>query len=168
MEAVSYSWGRLKHAIPAQVVGETVQRIQNEDGCCPPGRLVKEAQPKNSPLHKLFTWDNRAAADQWRRYEARNIINCLVITVQHNDVDVIVPAFLSSGYTVATQEKGEGYRSFPSVAEDPDLSREAMEALMGRLTTLRQRFADLEPFLGVWGAIDDLEAVLAKRLDKAA
>ncbi len=163
MDVVSYSWGRLKHAIPAQVVGETVQRIQTEDGYCSPGRLVEEARSKANPLHPLFTWDNFAAADQWRRHEARNIINCLVVTVRHDDVDVIVPAFLSSGYTVATQEKGEGYRSFPSVAEDPDLSREAMEALMGRLTTLRQRFADLQPFLEVWDAIDNTEVALAKR-----
>ena len=44
-----------------------------------PEQIVKAAEDERSELHKCFTWDDSAAANKWRLYEARQIVCQLII-----------------------------------------------------------------------------------------
>ena len=78
METLQISWGTIKFkGDPVRVVKE-LESIGEE---VKPQQMVDYAKAhKNSELHKCFTWDNSAAADKYRLYEARQIQRNLIIT----------------------------------------------------------------------------------------
>jgi hypothetical protein len=106
----------------------------------------------------MFTWDDDEAAHKWRVHEARNVINALSITITVNDQEVTGPAFISVGHILKTQGEGEGYRSLSVVMTDPEFAQEAMNEAMGRLRSIRARYASLEALSPVWAALDQVAA----------
>ena len=69
--------------------------------------VVEQAKPPRSALHKHFNWDNRKAAHEYRRQQARALLARIRITVL-NPEPTTVRAFVSlaedrrsrSGYTL--------------------------------------------------------------------
>lgn len=154
-----YEWGSRSFHVDAQIVGETVDRITSNEGYCAPARLVDAARKDTSPIHNLFTWDNKVAADKWRTHEARQIINALTVTMQMNGEQVSAPAFLSVGHVVATQDAGEGYRPLSVVISDDAFAREAMADVVMRLRAIRRRYETIEALSPLWKVLEELETV---------
>ena len=48
------------------------------DGLLKPEDVVEAARPANSPLHTRFTWDDSAAAHQFRLEQARTLIRTTI------------------------------------------------------------------------------------------
>lgn len=46
--------------------------------------IVEKAKDPGTELHKCFTWDDKEAAELWRRLEASKILKRLVMVVCHN------------------------------------------------------------------------------------
>ena len=46
-----------------------------------PGAVVEVARPVSAPLHPFFEWDNAVAAEKYRLFQARNIVNHLQVVV---------------------------------------------------------------------------------------
>lgn len=155
-----YQWKRGRsHPADAQIVGDAIDAIVETEGRCTPQHLVEKAKPKAHPLHNLFTWDNATAANQWRTYEARNIINSVVVMSSEN-VDNPPPAFISVGHVGATLEFGEGYRPFSIVMGHPQFQKEALTEAMGRLHAVRRRYESIAELSPVWDAIEEVEVAL--------
>lgn len=51
---------------PVERIASEVERIAEQHGECHPAAYVKAAKSKRSPLHPTLTWDDGAAAEQWR------------------------------------------------------------------------------------------------------
>jgi len=153
-----YSWGRQSYAINPQVVGETVERIADDEGVCTPGRLVEEARDEQSTLHPLFTWPDDAAAEKWRAHEARNVMNSLTVTVVSEGKSLRGPAFISVGHTRQAGISGEGYRPVRVVLANDVLAQEALQDALSRMRAIRQRYAHLAALAEVWQALDRVEA----------
>lgn len=159
IQHVAYSWGDRKFSVSAQIVGEAVSAITEDHGRCEPSMLVGMARSKTSPLHALFTWNNKAAAEKWRTHEARQIIRSINVTVAINDgEEVQTPAFISVGHVAETQHAGEGYRSVSVIAADEAFAQEAMHEVLSRIRALKRRYASIEALSPLWKALDELEA----------
>lgn len=81
---MAYQWreGSAYHdRADAQEVGEAIDQLANSKGGRPltPDEIVAAAEDPRSPLHELFEWDNRKAAYNWRKSQARDITGALVI-----------------------------------------------------------------------------------------
>lgn len=163
-----YEWGRRSYVVPAPVVAETVEGIASREGCCPPGRLVAEAENVASPLHRLFTWDDDAAADHWRTHEARQIIGAITVRVIVGDTESRGPAFASVGHTSVTMDRGEGYRSISVIMRDPAWKKEALAEALARLDACRVRYEALEELAPVWAAMETIRPRAKKRTKRAA
>ncbi len=163
-----YEWGRRSYAVPAPVVAETVEGIATREGCCPPARLVAEAESEVSPLHRLFTWDDNAAAGHWRTHEARQIIGAITVRVIVGDTESRGPAFASVGHTSVTMDRGEGYRSIGVVMRDKAWKEEALAEALSRLDACRARYETLEELAPVWAAMESIRPRRTKRPKKAA
>lgn len=135
----------------AQTVIEAI-RVKNGGTPCDPEMLVDACRPKTHPMHKLFTWDDSTAADNWRRHEARRIIGSIEIVridEEKKEPGRIIPAFVAmpTGGYVGTEE-----------AMSDDRSELILDQAMAYLNGFKVRFGRLTEFAKVLSAIDDLQA----------
>lgn len=81
-----YKWKRGVKAPAANVqrVGEALEEIRRDEGALPAKSIVERASDKRSPLHPLFTWDDRTAAHEFRLEQARKLVRNIVV-VQHDN-----------------------------------------------------------------------------------
>lgn len=93
--------------------------------------VLEEAKDENSPLHSHFEWDDSAAAEAHRRYQARVLIQRCKITVVESEPTTI-RAFVS---LQSDREAGGGYRMTTKVMDDAALREELMHDI--RLTIAR-------------------------------
>ena len=78
-----YKWARnFNYKVPAQVVGEEIQKIEEKNGSVTPSAIVEKARAKNNPMHQMFEWDDKKAAELQRRQTARQIMGNLTVIVE--------------------------------------------------------------------------------------
>lgn len=151
-----YEWGHKSFGVDPNIVGSTIERLAKENGgACPPGHLVDEARPDESPLHGLFEWDDVVAADSWRRHEARRIISCLVVVDEALDANP--PAFVHVKVHHDDGEVAEGYSATVDVIRNPALRGQVLAEAVSKLNGLRRRYNSLAELQSVWEALDSIE-----------
>lgn len=74
-----YEWkAGTMHKTPAAVAASVMTQLANE-GNLNAQALVDVSEDEDAPLHGEFEWDNTIAGGEWRKHQARNLINALVI-----------------------------------------------------------------------------------------
>jgi hypothetical protein len=87
--------------------------------------VIKEAQDERSILHSYFEWDDSEAAIQYRREQARSLIQKCRITVLTSE-PTHVRAFVS---LPSDRESGGGYRMVADVMNNISLREEFVHDL---------------------------------------
>ena len=87
--------------------------------------VIKEAQDEGSILHSYFEWDDSEAAVQYRREQARSLIQKCRITVLTSE-PTHVRAFVS---LPSDRESGGGYRMVADVMNNTSLREEFVHDL---------------------------------------
>ena len=87
--------------------------------------VIKEAQDEGSILHSYFEWDDSEAAVQYRREQARSLIQKCRITVLTSE-PTHVRAFVS---LPSDRESGGGYRMVADVMNNISLREEFVHDL---------------------------------------
>lgn len=93
-----YQW-KVSGIIPvdAQVAGEELDRIYQENGKLEPSKIVEESRLETAPLHKCFEWNDEVAAEKYRENQAQTIIRMITTVVEtDNKKPVEVRAFVST------------------------------------------------------------------------
>ena len=70
-----------------QQIGECLDRIRIKHGHLKPEVVVSYAKPDESPLHRVFEWDDAAAAEEYRLIQARTLVRSVVVEMK-NDMRV--------------------------------------------------------------------------------
>ena len=70
----------------ATVVGKAIARLCKK-GKGTPCDIVRTAEPETSELHPYFTWDDSIAGFNWRKQEARTLVNAIV-TVTDDGIEM--------------------------------------------------------------------------------
>jgi hypothetical protein len=64
----------------AQTVGEFLEKLTEErGGQITPQEIVVAAEDIQSPIHAYFEWDDKIAGAEYRKYQARRLINHVII-----------------------------------------------------------------------------------------
>ena len=82
--------------------------------------VLQAAQDENNILHRFFEWDDTEAAKQYRREQARSLIQRCKITVL-DSTPTHVRAFIS---LPSDRESGGGYRMVANVMGNEDMREE--------------------------------------------
>lgn len=97
--------------VTADAVGSELSRIYKRDGELTAPVVVDEARPDNAVLHPAFEWNDLKAAEEYRVYQARNIIKQVQIVTENKDgsksersVFVHVPSHISGKSAYHTVE----------------------------------------------------------------
>jgi len=133
-----YAW---KRGVPAdaQVVGATLERIEQRAGLVTPELLVTECGPKEHELHHLFTWNDREAAKLRRLDEARYILRSLVVKTPHDGEVLPVRAYLAT----SSEESEQAYYSLATIESRPDLSESVIEQVKRELRAVQAKLETL-------------------------
>jgi hypothetical protein len=133
-----------------------IKGLENSKGQITARKLLDDARSARSPLHALFNWNIKHAAERWWLHRARLIIGAVTIQVTHQHAVIKSPC-----YVVDTTTAGEGYRSVVSMKTDSASARESLiytlEVAAGHL----RRAYDLAGPLGLTRELDALLAQIA-------
>jgi hypothetical protein len=142
---------------PAEVIFKELERAK-VDGSISLQTIVDNARPKTAPLHGEFTWANGEAADKWRLYEARKIVQSIEIVHESS------PATRAYEATTVIVEQDEGsqepavsmrvFRSVSDIMADPVARDELLTQAIQDAIAWRKRYAALQELAQVFAALD--------------
>ena len=124
-------------------------------GCFQPQDLVDAARKPKAPLHPLFEWDNRKAAEEHRLSQARNVLRSIRVVMEDDGDGKEWPA--RAYLNVRQSEDVGGYMVVDDVMSDPVLKAQALSDCRRLLKGIRRRYAHLKELASLWGDIDELE-----------
>jgi hypothetical protein len=141
----------------AQVLGETLDAIRKErGGRLTPKAVVEAARDEASPLHLHFEWDDAAAAEAYRRDQAREIIR--VVRVEDDDGEVR-PAYFS-----VRSKGGQSYAALEDVLSSRDLQLEVRRAAKRDLDAWESRYRELSEICEL---VQPAQRRLSEEIDRA-
>lgn len=142
----------------AERYGRELQRLYDTGVALTAGNVAAAARKRTSPLHDWFTWQNDAAADQWRLYEARNMLRGIAFVVEEGEE---VPEPLRFFVALRVERDGEEdteYLPMPVVHAEPDLEAQALRIAAKELAAYREKYGRLKRLETIinWAMLDDL------------
>jgi hypothetical protein len=141
-----------------------VAALADAEGCITPEAVVEAARPEDAPLHGLFPWDDKVAADKYRLMRARAIIRSVVYLKAERHYGIAMPNFIRDG---DRPPREAGYRSIDSMQGRPDLARKTVLSELSRVRSYLTRAQNIARALGLdqefdllMGQIAGLETIL--------
>lgn len=132
--------------INAQTAGEICEQLAAENKLTAQS-LVDASEPETAPLHNAFEWDNRIAGNEWRKYQARNIIHSLVIVREEAEPQKV--------YFNLDKKENE-YTHIDVILSSEDDYNKMMENALNELRSFQRKYARLEALRPVFDEIDKL------------
>jgi hypothetical protein len=139
--------------VPAQVVGEEIALLENEnDGALSLETVVRSAKRKKSPIHDCFEWDDVAAGKKYRVQQAREMLRKIVVVYEDTGGKTEeIRAF------VCVQHEDENYyTSTARIVEDEELQENVLAQILAELLATKKKYAQFKsPKLqAIWDAVD--------------
>lgn len=144
-----YKWRKgFQARTEADIARAEFERIRGKAGALTAGAIVDESRPDDAALHPEFEWDDAAAADHYRHYQARTLVRALVpVRIETAEE----PAREVPVYTLA-QGQDEGAPSYHPT-----------EMVVGRVDLLADAISRLREYADKSSrAVEDLIAVAQK------
>lgn len=127
-----------------------LKRIANKNGgLLQPETVVESARPASSPLHSRFEWDNTVAGQQYRIWQARQLIRVSVEIIPSMEKPTDVFVSLS---TDREKESG-GYRIMVDVLTDKQMRQQMLADALAELEIFREKYSRLKELAAVFAAI---------------
>lgn len=142
------------YPIPAETIGEELDRIKSVHGNINPETIVESAKNESSPIHQCFrTWDVGVAAHHYWLSEARNLSNSViqvVITKENRPEQSINVSIVRS----------DGHRGYEQ-SIDVISNDQSQQQLVGEGASIIKGWFDRFELLGMLGPfISAVEALL--------
>jgi len=133
------------------IVRRELRKITSSAGKLTPEEVVNAARPDDHPLHRYFDWDDTAAAEKYRLYQARGLIRSVHIIYQVGHVRIRTVEIIRDPDVPAGQQ---GYRLVRNIQSDRAAARDAVLAEFARIESSLKRARDLAIVLGFSDQID--------------
>lgn len=151
----AYAWkpGTRIHGVDAQAAGDHLEIIREKNGgTLTPEAVLADARSNNSPIHSAFEWDDSAAAEKHRLWQARYLLACLTVnvTIQKQE-ERPVRAFV---HVTRTPEAVRQYVPVAAAMADADMRKQVLERAWNDLLSWRQKYADLKELASIFEAVD--------------
>ena len=156
---MEYHWKKdTRWRAKAQDAGEELERItQKYDGRLTAQCVVDEARNKDSPLHKDFEWDDRAAADSWRRETARLLLRTIIVSVGNGDENKASRAFVNVVKAESDDlPSSRYYARVQDALSDPETRQYVLNKAYKEADEYRKRYEELEEVATIITAINEL------------
>ena len=146
-----FSWKEgSRHKVDPNIAG-TVCAEMEAAGTLTADNLVEVSKPKNAPLHSEFEWNNTKAAEEWRKHQARNIINSLVIVTEPEEPAQGVRAFFK------IEAREQHYESVVTIVQREDKYEALKATALRELIAIQRKYQQIAELGKVFAAIDELK-----------
>lgn len=148
---VHYEWkqgSRIKADV--NIVGRVCEELERE-GRLNAQELVDVSRDEDAPLHDLFEWDDKIAAEKYRYVQAQEIIRSIV--VRQVDKPITTRAFSSIS--------NKQYVSTTKAMSKESTRRIMLKNALNELDAFKRKYQNLKELDGVINAIDELEKEVA-------
>lgn len=129
--------------------GELKKLVAKHGGKVTPRLVVEYARNPRTALHARFTWDDGEAAEKYRLWEARALLNVFVTVLVPDTEPVRVFTSLSTD-----RHKRGGYRLTTSVLSDTEHRAIMLADAKRELHAVKLRYQHLNELAEVWAAIN--------------
>jgi hypothetical protein len=120
-------------------------------GMLKPKAVVDAARPARNPLHSLFQWDDTKAAEEYRLWQAREIITYVLTVVTAPGGNVEVQAYVSLRRDRGAP--GGGYRDISAVMANKQMRHELLMEAERDFETWHNRYILLRELVPVFEAM---------------
>lgn len=136
----------------AQIAGEMCAALEAE------GRLTAEVlvevnRPEDAPLHNSFEWQDDVAAEEWRKYQARNIIHSITVVAVPDKEPV------RAYFNVCTASPQ--YESLQTIVQHEDKYAQLLESARRELEAFQRKYNTITELSAVFDAINEFNASVA-------
>lgn len=156
-----------RHKVNAEVAGTVIEKLSGE-GRLNAETLVEVSTPKKAPLHPEFQWDNTIAGHEWRKHQARNIINAIKLVPveqeesepQIGEVELKVPEEGVRGFFKITPR--DNYESIVQIMSESDKRAALLKVALSELEAFQKKYSILTELAEVFEAIEKVKTVSEK------
>lgn len=144
----------------SKLVALELRKIEQEYSIITPSIVVEKASPPKSPLHGYFEWDDSAAAQAYRLWQARQLIAKVYIVPSDAPDSEPVRAFVNVYEETDNEDSAcadQGYVWTPGLDSKPDYKRQVIAYAHQQLMMWRKKFGAYKEFFGVVREIDALK-----------
>jgi hypothetical protein len=134
-----------------EVLVELTRIASEHDGLLMPADIVKAARVKSSPLHSRFEWDDTAAAERYRLWQARQLIDVTVEYIGTGRDAVMSRVFVS---LTTDRSAGGGYRAIHAVLANTEHRERLLEDAKIEMNRFRKKYSELKELADVFAAMD--------------
>lgn len=146
-------------SVKNQIAEELTRIQQSAGGMLRPADVVEYARTnEESALHRQFEWDDSAAAEKYRIWQARAIIRLSVTVIADNVEPVRALVSLSTD-----RKAGGGYRSIEAVLADEAEREQLLNDALLELNRAKRRYKSLAKLSPVWDALDTVSVEVQKK-----
>jgi hypothetical protein len=126
--------------------------IRNKTGgALQPADVVKFARNPKTALHGAFCWDDGEAAEQYRLWQARQVIR-VCVTVREEVEGPPVRAYVS-----LQEDRGDvGYRLLDDVMSDEEMREQLLAQALAELNRWKVRYQQLRELAPVFEAAENV------------
>ena len=115
-----------------------------------PEEIVDKARDENTELHKCFEWNDTAAAEKYRVYQARQIVCHLVLKeVDDKPQQREVRVFYKTDYS-------EGYKPVAYIMKNESEYSKLLNRALAELKSFQHKYSTLKELDGLWEVINTL------------
>jgi hypothetical protein len=123
-------------------------------GLLRPGDVLAAAKSNHHPLHKKFCWDDTKAAQEYRLWQARELIMSVRVVYEADEHQIPYRMFVS----LTSDRKGSGYREVISVLRHDDRRAEMLQDAINELCYFKSKYGFIKELSEVWTTIDRIKA----------
>ena len=134
----------------AQKCYEEIQEIGEE---VKPEQVLEKARNKKSELHKCFDWDDSSAAEKYRMYQARNVLNHLIVIKRDTEDEESEPVQFR---VMLKNDRSEssGYKQTIVMVRDEDEYKKMLELAYAELHAFKQKYSCLSELSEILSLIE--------------
>jgi hypothetical protein len=125
--------------VDPDIAAAELERVRSEhEGKLEPKAVVDASRPKEAPLHPVFEWRDKVAAEEYRTWQARHLIKSVRV-VKEDESDETLPSY------VAVRVDGQNYYQNATIAlQNVDEWASAVTQAKAKLAAASRALQDLE------------------------
>lgn len=154
MEKITWKAGS-QFKVEAQVAADTIRDLQRTLGreTITAKELLDDARDVNAPLHCCFEWDDSIAAEKYREWQARHLINSIEVVIIKENLPPTKTRLFVNIKPVGSREQGN-FAPIDIVLKNKTYREQVLSNALIELRSFQRKYAAYEELAGVFNAID--------------